>query len=411
MANNVWFETVTEMAKQVGPTVFTLGHPIPAGLAVAVALGYSQPGDGGGGLFYWDASSEAQPDNGTIFAVPLHEFGRWIRLDSGSLNVLWFGADRSGRTDSTAAFAAAIAAAALVNGQTILIPAGSYRVNNLSITSNNIHLQGAGKSGAPSDTCPSPAGGTQIIFANGNFPGFTIIKDTLSIRDITFVTQGSGPAIRLERFQPDSETTCLCSNKIIEGCSFVGCSGGAISSDDNLVNIVLRDCLFASNPAGSNPVVLLTGGNSTTIYVENCYFSNNQNDPSGVALQLGALDICHVRNCIIESSGTAIRLDNESGCIIEGCHFEVSVASHTIDQTLGSPAETPGLIQINGCSFSKGATQSPIIDLPDAKTVEVSNCHFNGYSNSDQLLPGTLAGKVRLAGNYSEDASFNSQLS
>jgi hypothetical protein len=190
----------------------------------------------------------------------------------------------------------------------------------------------------------------------------------------------------------------------------IGQYGSAITGDDYLLNVVVRDCFFQRNQCGS-PVVLLTGANSTTIYVENCYFSNNQHDGSGVALRLGAIDICRVRDCIIESSGTAIRLDNESGCIIEGCYFEDSQAAHTIDQTLVG-VETPGLIQIDGCFFTKGKTQNPIINVPNARAVQVENCYFNGYSIFDRLLScgGALDGQVRLSGNYSDDDVFTDQL-
>jgi hypothetical protein len=58
-------------------------------------LGYYARGDGGGGTFYWDATSTATDNGGTIIkAAPTT--GRWIRVYSGAVNVLWFGAIRYG---------------------------------------------------------------------------------------------------------------------------------------------------------------------------------------------------------------------------------------------------------------------------------------------------------------------------
>lgn len=51
-------------------------------------LGYYAPGDGGGGEFYWNASS-TEPDNGGTVIVPASNpaSGRWKRLVEGPLSV------------------------------------------------------------------------------------------------------------------------------------------------------------------------------------------------------------------------------------------------------------------------------------------------------------------------------------
>jgi len=59
------------------------------GKAVNV-LGYYSKGDGGGGLFYWDAASTEADNGGTIIQATAITTGRWKRVFSGAVNVKWF---------------------------------------------------------------------------------------------------------------------------------------------------------------------------------------------------------------------------------------------------------------------------------------------------------------------------------
>ena len=46
----------------------------------AIVLGYSKPGDGGQGIFFWDAESEAAVNRGSVVASNHSARGRWIRV-------------------------------------------------------------------------------------------------------------------------------------------------------------------------------------------------------------------------------------------------------------------------------------------------------------------------------------------
>ena len=89
---------------------------------VAIASGYWKPGDGGGGIFSWDATS-LQNDDLYFDAIAVRPFaimpgqpGRWVRLGNsallqpgsspdarvvGTFSVKWFGALGDGTTDDT----------------------------------------------------------------------------------------------------------------------------------------------------------------------------------------------------------------------------------------------------------------------------------------------------------------------
>jgi hypothetical protein len=77
-----------------------LGSAIDDNDSISV-LGYYAEGDGGGGTFYWDATSTDTDNGGTIIQATGVTTGRWIRVYSGSVNVLWFGAKTTTADNST----------------------------------------------------------------------------------------------------------------------------------------------------------------------------------------------------------------------------------------------------------------------------------------------------------------------
>ncbi|MDQ6971619.1 MAG: hypothetical protein Q9M30_03135 [Mariprofundaceae bacterium] len=75
---------------------------------VVLVLDYYEAGDGGGGIFRWDAGESALPDEGVIIES-LVDAGKWKRVFSGPIHVNWFGtrcdgdlATGSGTDDSEA---------------------------------------------------------------------------------------------------------------------------------------------------------------------------------------------------------------------------------------------------------------------------------------------------------------------
>ena len=83
-------------------------------------LGYSEKGDGGGGVFYWDASSVEEDNNGTILKVDSIFTGRWKRLYNSYLNVSMFGFIGDGITDDSDAIEDALKA--IKDGETLIFP-------------------------------------------------------------------------------------------------------------------------------------------------------------------------------------------------------------------------------------------------------------------------------------------------
>ena len=94
------------------------------GKAVEV-LGYYTKGDGGGGLFYWDAASTEADNGGTIIQATAITTGRWKRVLSGAVNVKWFGAKGDGVDDDAPYIRTAQEEASKIKGG-LFIPEGKY---------------------------------------------------------------------------------------------------------------------------------------------------------------------------------------------------------------------------------------------------------------------------------------------
>lgn len=250
-----WYDSIT--------TITASGFSVPASDTLVGVDGYSSPGDRGGGLFWWNGSSTATADGGTIFQISGVATGRWFRLYSGPLNVHWFGAKGDGVTDDTSAINGAIAAAnaTTVGGRTVFLPSGSYRVSaGLSpVTASGVYIVGENATSTNIYPATSVDGGfanltsAQII----QFGNATSRVTGGGVRDLAFYFDGSGSA--------PSGTCCV----NIYNAQYVDCSRIQVSSAWTVMslgsatttanNIYVSHLLGSVWNSGTNSFSLLAG--------------------------------------------------------------------------------------------------------------------------------------------------------
>src|ERR1700752_3959488 len=105
----------------------------PESSRCVLVLGYDVPGDGGGGVFYWDPASSEDEDGGRIIQPATRAEGRWKRLPEAFVNVKWFGAKGDGVTNDTTAFQRASRMINSNGGGRIVIPPGIYIVGRQTL--------------------------------------------------------------------------------------------------------------------------------------------------------------------------------------------------------------------------------------------------------------------------------------
>jgi len=123
-----------------------------SGTAIANAaktLGYYAAGDGGGNSFYWDSTSTATENGGTVIKpTAVSGAGRWLAVDTSYITPEMFGAYGDGEKDDTAAINKAIAVLS-ASGGGVLNFDGIYRLTEnatgstqtrFTISSDNVTL-------------------------------------------------------------------------------------------------------------------------------------------------------------------------------------------------------------------------------------------------------------------------------
>jgi hypothetical protein len=224
---------------------------------LVVAKGCVSAGDGGGGVFYWEADVTTGDDRGTIIVPATSPSGRWRRIYSGPLNVRWFGA--IGGSADAAGIQLALNAAALVAPAAIYFPAGTYQLESMLTLKSGVSLH-------------SDQRATITQATNRNLGAFLTDATGASLSDVTI----SGLVLDGNRDHNDTTLECIAlgnSNnharlKLVE-TEVVNCDYGFSLQGSGHKGIEFERCRFYNT--GGSCIAL---DNSTNVRITNSNFED-----------------------------------------------------------------------------------------------------------------------------------------
>ena len=108
---------------------------------ISYVKGYYTVGDGGGGQFYWDASSSESDNGGTVILPTGHMgSGRWVKITKGIITTKDFGCFGDGVSDDTTNFQSALDYIAISKDKLIGIPGETYLHSMLLIKNGTTEI-------------------------------------------------------------------------------------------------------------------------------------------------------------------------------------------------------------------------------------------------------------------------------
>lgn len=148
-------------------------QPPPTRACYAEVQGYSWPGDGGGGFFFWDAKCTEADEGGAYFKPEGADQGRWFRIFAGKrASVLMWGARGDGKTDDAPAIQRALDFVSKAGFTFLEFPPATYALDRWIEPAGNAawrytHLSLGRQVGPPVQLTMRGPGATLLSVANG----------------------------------------------------------------------------------------------------------------------------------------------------------------------------------------------------------------------------------------------------
>ena len=231
------------------PTIDALlSSPPPGAQTNAIVLGRNVATDQGGGEFYYDKSSSASTNLGTIFQ-PTSFNGRWIRVwDNANAKVDWFGGFPDDSTDDITAIDDAVNLIHSLRRGNVLFGPGMYDISSTIYVKYRVSLLGVAGwrytelgSSNPTNQLYLLGGSTHIRLLSGSNADMVVLNSTDGyIRQVNEVVEDGSIGDAL--FQ---ETAI--ENIVFYGNVFGNTSGNGIVARQKW-NITIRNCGFIYIP-------------------------------------------------------------------------------------------------------------------------------------------------------------------
>ena len=325
------------------------------------------------------------------------------------VNVLKYGADNSGTTDSTKQIATAISNIP-ANGGVLYFPSGTYLASTISVTTPNITVRGDGI--FATTLSPMSTTGNFLVFSSGhgsleNFAIFTnSVKRTsgdtifigsggISISNIQIYGQGSNGFYNGIHFDTATASLFSLDNFLIGQCSNAAIQIGDASSTSQVVSGNITNGNIGS--CGNGVLIYQTGGmNVSDLDIIKSFqngiavYPSAGQRPFALYFTNVLCDTCNADGWLIGSNGGTVGDVNLTGC------WGSSNGGIGLNLAAGSSAASA----VNGILVSGGnfiGNQSHGIVLSNCTDVILSGVQV--YNNS-QSGPGN-AGGITVAQNVS----------
>ena len=361
----VWVDTVLGSSPPAARTgdLATKGSAALGQAKVAIALGCVTAGDGGGGVFFWEPGVTTGDDGGTAI-VPTVGGGRWRRVWSGPIDVMWFGAVADDSNDDTTALGMALAMASATGAEVYVPPA---RLNAYKVTAP-LTLSWGGNGVAPLAARICGAGPASTLKGYGIGAGAAVLQ---------LLGNGNGPAVdmALENLQIVQDATCHAaswclrvgdanSGFLAERIWCQGANGVALriasSASYAQINTVFRQCSFVTN-AGHQWGAEGPGLELYAVAPES----------GGAAWDNVRFEACTFAG-LVSTRATLVEFDD--------CQFSTHPAR---GQRFGCNAEVLiGSATFTSCYFEDHFAAIHVWPaLADVHRVHIADCYFSGNSN------------------------------
>jgi hypothetical protein len=352
----------------------------------AILNGYYAEGDGGGGQFFWNATSTVADNGGTIIAPTGVGTGRWYRAYNGGIYAEWFGAKGDGTTDDSTSINSAIASLKPYDGNpgggtVIFSSVKNYAIGTtISLLYATVKLTSAtGGSGGSTTSCAlitalSALSGPMIeinidsgdkggwienltfdgLSQAGVTAGIQYADGTISTADLNYVTIRNVPTGILTGSNQQSYEW----NRVIAS---VGIATG-VSIGANSRHIVANFCVFGGTTTaasiGSNDTT--TGNTSTLITFNECEFY----------AQTG-------------TSGTsAASIFNTFGVVFNSCWFENNGSSISNLVIVGGGVAVPSYTTFANCFFQGNSLTATAIDVISATGIYIIKPTYSSFTGT-----------------------------
>lgn len=332
-------------------------------------LGYYSVGDGGGGEFYWDSTSTETDNGGTIIQVTGFTTGRWKRVFSNYIDVRCFGSKGDGSTDDSINIQNAINYLNSINGGSLFVSNGNYKITQKLFLYSNIKIIGDGNSNFIFNDIADYG----IRLVNTFSSGVNLLNNATEGSNSITLTSGGGSFFSVGDYIYIEETN------INFGNNFTGVFIGSVISKTADTITLSKPLSYSFSTSNDAKAYYFSSGNSfaKNVSIRNINMKCVSTSPSNF---IGFLDINKTKDLIIENNtfencnGAAVIIYNSLNVSINNNSF--SNIRTTSGVSISAAYSVSGIIKNN--KIEKSAFG---INLNNCLEFNIESNILNGYKD------------------------------